>query len=598
MRKYFLKIAEILRSFDKYLGKKMYIALAFSAIASVIDGLGITLLIPLLTVMFGGDLDQGSVYEIYISDLLSWLNFPTGSVLGVLALLSFAFLLKGAILFAALYRINQLKADLLRLLKREILSRMNELSYQSYISQGSGYFVNLLNEQTNRSLLAFHALSHLMMHALNVVVYLVLAFSIAWRFGLSALVLGIVVVQFFRIVNDWVQANSIRISVKNKVINQAALNFIHGFKYLSATAQTKLFLSKIHQDIEQLRGLERVQGIMAAVTLSIREPLVILTLSIILLFQVEVMGQEMTPMLVSIVLFYRSMNSILQMQGYLQNTLETYGSMYQVQTFLDQNQLVRRGSKGSSAVEASSGEIQFDNVSVVYSNSEKPALQDVSVTLQVNKCYCVIGTSGSGKTTLIDTLLGLVHPSQGQMKLSGVQYDDLDLQTLRQSVGYVSQESILFEGTICENVTGRTSDQIDDTTRDELIECLRKAGLRDIESTFSAGIDTRLGERGAALSGGQRQRIFLARELFRKPKILILDEATSALDNATESIVNLSLKKLKGELTIILITHRMSSVSVADEILVMNEGCLFLKCDYETLKQNDSTLVKRLWVEK
>ena len=598
MGKYFLKIAEILRSFEKYLGKKMYIALAFSAIASVIDGLGITLLMPLLTLMFGGDLEQGSVYEIYISDLLSWLNFPTDSILGLLALLCFAFLLKGAILFAALYRINQLKADLLRLLKSEILSRMDKLSYQSYISQGSGYFVNLLNEQTNRSLLAFHALSHLMMHALNVVIYLALAFSIAWRFGLSAMVLGVVVVQLFRFVNDLVQENSIRISVKNKVINQAALNFIHGFKYLSATAQTKLFLSKIRRDIEQLRGLERVQGIMAAFTLSIREPLVVFTLSIILLFQVEIVGQQMTPMLVSIVLFYRSMNSILQMQGYLQNTLETYGSMYQVQTFLNENQVVKRSSKDCSVVDVDSGEIEFDNVSVFYSKSEKPALKDVSVTLQANKCYCIIGTSGSGKTTLIDTLLGLVYPSQGKMKLGGVQYDDLDLQFLRQSVGYVSQESILFEGTISENVTGRTSDQIDDLTREELVECLRKAGIQDIDSTFSDGIDTQLGERGAALSGGQRQRIFLARELFRKPKILVLDEATSALDNATESIVNLSLNKLKGELTIILITHRMSSVSVADEILLMDEGCLLLRCNYETLKQNNSALVKKLLVEK
>jgi len=598
MKKYFSKIFAILSSFEKYLGRKMYIALAFSAVASVIDGLGITLLMPLLTVMAGNDLDQGSAYEVFISEILTSLNFSTGSVLGILALLSFIFLLKGAIFFAALYLINQLKVDLLRLLKREALARMKGMSYQAYISEGSGYFVNLLNEQANRSLLAFHALSHLMMHALNVLVYLALAFSLAWRFGLSALALGLLVVQLFRFINERVQKNSIEISDKNKIINQAALNFIHGFKYLSATAQAKSIVIKILNEIEQLRGLERAQGIMAAFTLSVREPMVILALSIILLFQVEVMGQEMTPMLVSIVLFYRSMNSILQMQRYLQNTLETYGSMHQVEQFLDKNQDCLKRSKVSRVMEFASGEIEYDNVSVRYGNGTKAAIQDVSLTLQEKKWYTIIGTSGSGKTTLIDTLLGLVTPSRGTIKFGGVPYDNFDLESLRQSIGYVCQDSILFEGTICENITGYRSDQILDDTLQHLLDCLHQAGFHDIDNTFEYGINTQLGERGAALSGGQRQRIFLARELFRKPKILILDEATSALDNSTEHMVNLSLARLKGKLTIISITHRMHGVSASDEVLVMSEGRLVFKGDYEMLEQSDNDYLKSMLIKE
>jgi subfamily B ATP-binding cassette protein MsbA len=337
MRAYFQKILEILGSFEKFLGFRMYVALAFSAIASVIDGLGITLLMPLLTVISGEDLRGGSQIDQIVSHFLTFLSFPTDSVFGILALLSVVFILKGIILFSALFSINQLKAELLRTLKHNVLEKMRATGVQTYIERGSGYYVNILNEQTNRSILAFHALSHLMMHALNVAIYLSLAFSIAWRFGISSMLLGIFVVQLFRHINARVQSNSIEISKNNERINQAAINLITGFKYLKATAQVSGKLDLLKSHVERLKKLERVQGILSAVTLSVREPLVIVSLSAIILFQVEYLGQEVTPMLVSIVLFYRCMNSILQMQGYLQNTLETYGSFIRVSDFLNES---------------------------------------------------------------------------------------------------------------------------------------------------------------------------------------------------------------------------------------------------------------------
>jgi subfamily B ATP-binding cassette protein MsbA len=590
MRAYFQKILEILGSFEKFLGFRMYVALAFSAIASVIDGLGITLLMPLLTVISGEDLRGGSQIDQIVSHFLTFLSFPTDSVFGILALLSVVFILKGIILFSALFSINQLKAELLRTLKHNVLEKMRATGVQTYIERGSGYYVNILNEQTNRSILAFHALSHLMMHALNVAIYLSLAFSIAWRFGISSMLLGIFVVQLFRHINARVQSNSIEISKNNERINQAAINLITGFKYLKATAQVSGKLDLLKSHVERLKKLERVQGILSAVTLSVREPLVIVSLSAIILFQVEYLGQEVTPMLVSIVLFYRCMNSILQMQGYLQNTLETYGSFIRVSDFLNESEDPKTEELRGNYVGVPNSTISLDSVSVQYDGHK--VLDDISFQFEENKWYCLVGKSGSGKTTLVDVILGLVPLSSGRVLLPQSVSRKPLLNNLRESVGYVSQESVLFDGSIAENVSGKKSNELTEEEERAVYSALSNAGFDDFKKTFLSGLDTILGERGTNLSGGQRQRLFLARELYRNPNVLILDEATSALDQSTERLVNQNLLALKGKLTIILITHRLSSVAHADEILILDKGKIRAHGSYETLKQTDSQEIK------
>jgi subfamily B ATP-binding cassette protein MsbA len=166
------------------------------------------------------------------------------------------------------------------------------------------------------------------------------------------------------------------------------------------------------------------------------------------------------------------------------------------------------------------------------------------------------------------------------------------LNNLRESVGYVSQESVLFDGSIAENVSGKKSNELTEEEERAVYSALSNAGFDDFKKTFLSGLDTILGERGTNLSGGQRQRLFLARELYRNPNVLILDEATSALDQSTERLVNQNLLALKGKLTIILITHRLSSVAHADEILILDKGKIRAHGSYETLKQTDSQEIK------
>lgn len=570
MKAYFSKIFEILNSFQQYLGFKMYLALIFSAVASVIDGLGIALLMPLITLISGKDLNEGNVIDVIISKLLSSLNFPTDSIVGILVLLSCIFIFKGLILFSALYSINHLKAVLLKQLKNKILDKMRRTNVQTYIQRGSGHFVNLLNEQANRSIMAFHALSHLIIHALNILIYLTLAFSIAWRFGVNAMILGVFIVQLFRRVNNRVQQNSVEISENNELNNQSTINLIVGFKYLTATAQLSQTISYIKDRIIRLKELERKQGILSAFTQSIREPLVVVTLSAIILFQVEYLGQEVTAMLVSIVLFYRCMNSILQMQGYLQNTLETYGSFVKVNGFLNDNETVVQSGIRDNYQYGLDAAITLDNVSVDYGESQ--ILKDVSFRFEEKKVYCLLGKSGSGKTTLVDAMLGIAPLSSGVIYLPIFQEKLAPLEGLRHQVGYVSQESILFDCSICENISGKTFEELSEIERKNVRDALQSAGFDDFEKTFKDGLNTNVGERGTSLSGGQKQRIFLARELYRKPKILILDEATSALDQTTEESVNSNLLALKGKITIILITHRLKSIANADEILILDNG--------------------------
>lgn len=243
-----------------------------------------------------------------------------------------------------------------------------------------------------------------------------------------------------------------------------------------------------------------------------------------------------------------------------------------------------RGIESGTVVvqrEAAAGALTLDGVSFAYSNGIV-VLRGLSLEFAAGKTTAIVGATGSGKSTLVKLLLRLYDPTSGAVRLDGADLRSLELGSLRDAIGLVSQDVFLFQGTVFENIAyGRP-----DATREEVIEAARVAEALGFIEALSDGFETVVGERGQKLSGGQRQRISIARAVLKDPPVLILDEATSAVDNETEAAIQRSLERIAVGRTTILIAHRLSTIRRADRIYVLGEGEVLEEGTHEELVAN------------
>ncbi|MCC5870332.1 MAG: ABC transporter ATP-binding protein [Gammaproteobacteria bacterium] len=237
-------------------------------------------------------------------------------------------------------------------------------------------------------------------------------------------------------------------------------------------------------------------------------------------------------------------------------------------------------------------QITLAQISYTYPNAQKPALEEIHITVPVGSSLGIIGTTGSGKTTLVDLLLGLLRPSEGAIIVDGNAVTSANLRAWQQTLGYVPQEIFLTDTTVAENIAlGLPRGKID---RQQVERCARMAQAHNfITSQLPQGYDTLVGERGVRLSGGQRQRIGIARALYHMPDVLVFDEATSALDTITEKAVMEAIESLSSHKTIILIAHRLSTVMNCDQVVLLEQGRLVDQGRYTDLVESRAGLTSQ-----
>lgn len=225
-------------------------------------------------------------------------------------------------------------------------------------------------------------------------------------------------------------------------------------------------------------------------------------------------------------------------------------------------------NEGKQIVEDVKGDFRFEHVSFHYPDGDTAVIQDFNLTVQAGESIALVGHSGAGKSTVLNLVIGFVRPTAGRILLDGRDMREIDLRTYRRFISVVPQESILFEGSVRENVTYGLSD----VPAAVVERALRDANAWEFVQALPEGIETHIGERGARLSGGQRQRLAIARALIRNPRVLILDEATSALDSESEALIQEALARLMKGRTTFIVAHRLSTIRGADRIAVLEEG--------------------------
>lgn len=235
-------------------------------------------------------------------------------------------------------------------------------------------------------------------------------------------------------------------------------------------------------------------------------------------------------------------------------------------------------NEGKEIVESVRGEFVFEDVRFCYNKDGRAVLNDLNLTVKQGETIALVGESGAGKTTILNLVVGFNMPDEGKVLLDGKSMTDIDLRSYRKHLAVVPQNTILFSGSIRDNITYG----IHEVDEDTLMDVICASNLKELVESLPDGLDTIIGEHGGKLSGGQRQRIAIARALIRNPKVIILDEATSALDSISEKLIQEAINNLTANRTTFIVAHRLSTIKEADKIAVIRDG----KCaEYGTYEE-------------
>ena len=581
-------LLKYLKIYRRYLGRRMYLIFVLTVATALAQGFGITLLLPLLRASQSGSgtpEDMGTAEQV-LQTMLETMGIAD-SMVGILAFIALTFVAKGALQFAKGGYQGYLQAQLLRELKTKLFDAYSGMDYRYYIRQNAGHFINVINQQVNRFFSSFKNFIGFTTQVVRTLSYFGFAFAIAWRFALMALGVGAVLLFLFKYLNAYVRRLSRKRSAEMSTLNKLLVQSLQSLKYIVSTGQTRHLREGVVDSVNRLTGYIFRQRTAGAFTGALKEPASVLLIVGLIAIQVAVFNDPVAPIFVALLLFHRGMQAVINMQSSWQSTMDRIGSVEMVDDEFGAV-LSNQEQSGTRQIGALREGIELRHVHFAYNEADGDVLRDVNVSIPVNTTVALVGESGAGKSTLVDLLTLMLKPRTGTVEIDGVPHDEVDLASWRDQIGYVSQETVVFDDTVANNIHLWQGDVDEDPAlRERMIHAAERAHADHFIRELPNGYRTVVGDRGVRLSGGQRQRLFVARELFKQPNLLLLDEATSDLDTASEQHIQSSIDALKGEVTVVIIAHRLSTVKNADRVYVLDEGRVIEEGAYHELRARE-----------
>ena len=580
-------LLKYLKIYRRYIGRRMYLVFGFAVAVAFTQGFGITLILPLLRAsQSGGTQDMGWA-EQTLHDLLSWMGIAE-SLPGILAFIALVFVGKGLLTFSKGVYVNYLRTQLLRELKTSLFDAYCKMRYRYYIQKNAGHFINVINGQVNGFFGSFSSFSRFLTQITTTLGYFAFAFAIAWRFALMALGVGLGLLFLFKYLNAYVRRLSRRQSAEMSTLNKLLVQSLQSFKYIVGTNQTTHLRSGVVKSVERLVKYMFRKGVAGSLTGSIKEPVSVLLITGLIALQVMVFNEAIAPIFVALLLFHRGMQATIAIQSSWQQTMNQIGSLEMV---TDEFAAVREHEEQSGPRELGPLQkgVQFENVHFAYNEEDGDVLHNINIEVPINQSVALVGESGAGKSTLVDMMTLMLRPRTGTIRIDGVPHDEIDVTSWRDQIGYVSQKTVVFDDTVANNISLWQGDIEDDPAlRERVMHAAERAHADHFIRDLPNGYQTMVGDRGVRLSGGQKQRLFVARELFKEPNLLLLDEATSDLDTASEQHIQDSIDALQGEVTVVIIAHRLSTVKNADRVYVLDDGRVIEEGSYHELRSREN----------
>ncbi len=566
IKKYFVNLAY----FYKHIQMRLVYGLLITILVGVLDGLGLSMFLPLFQMIDGSKVvntkQMGNLDFILkgINNLGLELNLNT-----ICIVMLMFFILKGIAKFGEGYYRVIVQQYFIKRLQLTNIRLFSQYDYELFITADSGRIQNTLSGEVQRVVQSFRYYFQTMQFIVLLMVYVVLAFLSNPQFALFVTIGGFLSNFAFNRLYKLTKVTSRKVTKISHVYQGLLMQKINFFKYLKATGFSRPFENKLASEIKQIEKNNLKIGYYNALLNSIREPLVIVVVVILILVQVNFLGQSIGLIILSLLYFYRALNSIVQVQSIWNYFLNVSGSLENMTEFQEE---LRKGKEvqGEIVFTEFNNFIEFRNMYFRYSNG-KDILKNINLIIKKNETIAFVGESGSGKTTMVNIAAGLLLAKSGDVFIDGIKYSELNRITLQNKIGYITQEPVIFNDTIYNNITlwKKADSEMNDKKFNYSVSF---SALESFIHSLPDKENTLLGSNGINLSGGQRQRISIARELYKDIDILIMDEATSALDSETEKNIQVAIDTLKGKYTILVVAHRLSTIKNADRIVFMKDG--------------------------
>ena len=565
LKKYFFTLTY----FYSHLGYRIVIIFMISFLVGLMDGLGLTMFIPLLESVSGNETTHNSDQMgnlAFVTKAIEGLGFDL-NLITVLAIMLFFFVFKGIFKFFEQYLNAIYRQYFISNLRIDSIRSLSNLDFEYFMNMDIGRIQNTITGEVGRVVIGFNTYMLILQQMVLLIVYAILALIANPEFA----VLVTIGVFFTNIIFNKLYKITKKLSRKltsfNHSLQSLIIQQVAQFKYLKATGKINVYAEKVIKEVRRIEQNQRKMGFISAITSGLREPIIMLLVVLSIFIQINLMGGNIGSIILSILFFYRALSSIMQIQTSWNKYLELSGSFENLKTFI--NELKNhKGKTGNNTYQGLKKEITLSNLSFSY--GDRMVLKDINLEIRKNQTIALVGESGSGKTTLVNILTGLLRPKQGNYYIDGVNITDLNNAQLQQHIGYITQEPVIFNDTIYNNVTFWA--EKNEYNLGKFYDVLRKADIYNFVNELSLKEDSELGNNGINISGGQKQRLSIARELFKGAEIIMLDEATSALDSQTERKIQESFEQLKGNYTLIIIAHRLSTIKNADRIVVLVNG--------------------------
>ncbi|MBS1765454.1 MAG: ABC transporter ATP-binding protein [Bacteroidetes bacterium] len=564
---------EYFKYYFSILRGQFIISIILSTGVSLFDGIGMAMFMPLLqSVSDDGNSVVSSSNSLgklhYFTDALAMIGLKL-NLITILFILSFLFITKGFLKFLQMYHQVKMRQHFMKTVQLNLTNSIHNLSYEGFLTFDAGKIQNSLNTEVA-------LMRNGIMHYLNsfqsiimLLIYMLLAFTTNWQFALLVSVGAIISNFVFKKIFSLTKQASSSLSRKGDQFNSYILQAVHYFKYLKSTNYFSFYSKKLKKTIDETETLNKKIGLYQSITSSVREPVLIIIVSLVILIQVKLIGTGLNTIILSLLLFYRALVFLLSLQASWQSYLQNIGSFKSINATLDKMDLHQEKNPGNLSFEFSDN-IKLNKVSLQYGS--KVIINDISLDIPKNKTVAFVGESGSGKTTLANLVSSLLTPTAGEIVIDNKSMASFDIESYRNKIGYISQEPVIFNDTIFNNITFWAEPTTE--TIEHFNKIIALTHLTDFINNLPEKENTQLGDHGILISGGQRQRISIARELFKSVEILILDEATSSLDSETEAIIQKNIDSLHGNFTIIIIAHRLSTIKNSDIIYLIEKGKL------------------------
>ena len=600
---------QILRRFVPPYKKYLGLSILFNILSAVLNIFSFAALIPILQILFqvdGGirvneymhwNGDWGSIKEVATNNLYYYIqefivvHSASTALLVIGIFLAFMTFLKTGTYFLSSATIIPIRTGIVRDIRNQIYQKINSLSLGFFSEERKGDIIARMSgdvQEVENSIMS--SLDMLFKNPILILFYFVTLICISWQLTLFTILFVPPFGWFMGVVGKKLKAHSIEAQALWSDTMSMVEETLGGLRIIKAFCAEEKMNKRFNQVNSSYRDNIMRVNIRQQMAHPMSEFLGTILIVVVLWFGgilVLDYGRIDGPTIIFyLVMLYSIINPLKEFSKASYNIPKGLASMERIDKIL-QAEIEIKDKESPEHISSFEHQIEFRHVSFAYTDHQNDelvyVLKDINLVIPKGKTIALVGQSGSGKSTMLDLIPRYYDVQEGEVLIDGINVKDLCVHDLRQLIGNVNQEAILFNASFKDNIRfGKT-----DATDEEIANAAKIANAYEFITKSEHGFDTGIGDRGGRLSGGQRQRVSIARAILKNPPILILDEATSALDTESERLVQDALEKLMKTRTTVAVAHRLSTIKHADEICVLHEGKIVERGTHDELIRKD-----------